>query len=52
MFENKLLRKIFGSKIEKEAGDMRTVRSEEFYNLHSSPHVIREIKQIEREPQA
>lgn len=49
MLENRLLRKIFESKVEKEIGDMRTVRSEVLHNLHSSLLVIREIKPKEWE---
>lgn len=42
MLENRLPGKIYGSKIEKEIGDMRAMRSEELHNLHFSPHVIRD----------
>ena len=38
MFENRVLRKVFGSKWEDAAGDSRKIQNEEPRNLHSSPN--------------
>jgi hypothetical protein len=42
-FENKVLRRIFGPKME-EDGSWRKVRNNELHNLYSSPNIIRMIK--------
>jgi hypothetical protein len=44
VFENRVLRRIFGPKREEVAGDWRRLHNEELHNLHASPNVIRVIK--------
>jgi hypothetical protein len=44
VFENRVLRRIFGPKREEAAGDWRRLRNEELHNLYASPNVIRVIK--------
>jgi hypothetical protein len=44
VFENRLLRKIFGPKRDEVTGDWRKLHNEELYNLYSSPSIIRMIK--------
>jgi hypothetical protein len=44
VFANRVLRRIFGPKREKVAGDWRRLHNEELHNLHASPNVIRAIK--------
>ena len=41
VFENKVLRKIFGAKKDKIAGEWRKLHNAE---LHSSPNIIRNLK--------
>jgi hypothetical protein len=44
VFENRVLRRIFGSKREEETGQWRKMHSGELHNLYSSPDIIRQIK--------
>jgi hypothetical protein len=44
VFENKVLRRIFGPKREEVTGDWRKLHNEELHNLYSSPNIIRMIK--------
>jgi hypothetical protein len=44
MFENRVLRKIFGTKRKEDAGGWRNLHNEELHNLHCSPNIITEIK--------
>jgi hypothetical protein len=44
MFENRVLRRIFGPKRDGMAGGWRKLHKEELHNLYSSPSVIRIIK--------
>jgi hypothetical protein len=44
MFENRMLRKIFGPKRDEVMGDWRKLHNEELHNLCSSPSIIRVIK--------
>jgi hypothetical protein len=44
MFENRVLRRIFGPKRDEETGGWRKLHNEEFHNLYSSPSLIRMIK--------
>jgi hypothetical protein len=46
VFENRVLRRIFGPKRDEVTGDWRKVRNEKRHNLYSSPniHVIRMIE--------
>jgi hypothetical protein len=44
MFENRVLRRIFGPEKEKVAGGWRRLHTEELPNLYVSPNIIRVIK--------
>ena len=44
MFENMVLRKIFGPTGEKVTGELRKLHNEDLYNLCPPPHIIRVIK--------
>jgi len=44
MFENKVVRKIFGPKKDEVTAEWRRLHKEEFYDLCSSPNVIRVLK--------
>jgi hypothetical protein len=44
VFENRMLRKIFGSKRDEVKGDWRKQYNEELRSLYSSPNIIRIIK--------
>jgi hypothetical protein len=44
VFENKVLRGIFGPKRDGVAGEWRKLHNEELHNLYSSPNIIRMIK--------
>jgi hypothetical protein len=44
VFENRVLRRIFGLKRDEVTGGWRKLRSEELHNLYSSPSIIRRIK--------
>jgi hypothetical protein len=44
VFENRVLRKIFGPKRDEVTGEWRKLHNEELHNLYSSPHIIRQIK--------
>jgi hypothetical protein len=44
VFENRVLRRIFGFKTEGETQDLRKLRNEKPQNLYSSPSTIRVIK--------
>jgi hypothetical protein len=44
VFENRVLRKIFGPKGLEVTGDWRTVHNEKLHGLYSSPHIIQVIK--------
>jgi hypothetical protein len=44
VFENRVLRGIFGLKREGMKGGWRKLRNEEMRDLYSSPHIIRIIK--------
>jgi hypothetical protein len=39
MFENRVLRKIFGHKMEEVVGGWRRLHNVELHNLYTSPHV-------------
>ena len=44
VFENGLLRRIFGLKTEEVTGKLRRLQNKELYALYSLPHIIRVIK--------
>jgi hypothetical protein len=44
VFENRVLRRIFGPKRDEATGEWRKLHSEEFHNLYSSPDIIRQVK--------
>jgi hypothetical protein len=44
VFENKVLRRIFGPKRDELTGGWRKLHNEELQNLYSSPNIVRMIK--------
>jgi hypothetical protein len=44
VFENRVLRRIFGPKRDKVTGEQRRLHNEELNDLYSSPNIIRVIK--------
>jgi hypothetical protein len=44
VFENRVLRRIFGPKRDEVRGEWRRLHNKELYALYSSPHTIRVIK--------
>jgi hypothetical protein len=44
VFENMVLRRIFGPRRDEVTGEWRRVRDEELSNLYSSPNIVRMIK--------
>jgi hypothetical protein len=44
VFENRMLRRIFGPKREEVVGSCRTLHNEELHNLYALPNIIRLIK--------
>jgi hypothetical protein len=44
VFENRVLRRIFGPKRDKVTGEWRKLHNEELHNLYSSPDIIRQVK--------
>ena len=46
MFENKVLRKIFGAKKDEITGEWRKLHNVELHALYSSPNIIRNLKSI------
>ena len=44
MFENKVLRKIFGAKRDEITGEWRKLHNSELHILHSLPNIIRNLK--------
>jgi hypothetical protein len=49
VFENRVLRRIFGPKRNEVTGDLGKLHNEELHNLYFSPNIIRIIKSIEDE---
>jgi hypothetical protein len=43
VFENRVLRRIFGPKGDEVTGDWRKLHNEELHNFYSSPSIIRMI---------
>jgi hypothetical protein len=46
VFENRVLRRLFGPRRDEVMGDWRKLLYEELHNLYSSPNIIRMIKSI------
>ena len=46
VFENRVLREIFGPKRDEVTGEWKILHNEKPYDLHPSPNVIRAIKSI------
>jgi hypothetical protein len=46
VFENRVLRRIFGPKRDEGTGEWRRLHNEELNDLYSSPNIIRVIKSI------
>jgi hypothetical protein len=44
VFENRVLRRIFGPKRDEVTGEWRKLHIEELHNLYSSPNIIMQIK--------
>ena len=44
VFENRVLRKIFGPKRDEVTGEWRTLHNEELNDLYSSPNIVQVIK--------
>jgi hypothetical protein len=44
VFENRVLRRIFGPKRDEVKGDWRKLHNEEHHNFYSSPNIIRMMK--------
>jgi hypothetical protein len=44
VFENRVLRRVFGPKRDDVTGDWRKLHNEQLHNLYSSPNIIRMIK--------
>jgi hypothetical protein len=44
VFENRVLRRIFGPKRDEVTGEWRKLHKEELHNLYSSPDIIRQVK--------
>jgi hypothetical protein len=44
VFENRVLRRVFGPKGDGVTGEWRKLHNEELHNLYSSPNIIRMIK--------
>jgi hypothetical protein len=44
VFENTVLRRIFGPKKDEVTGEWRKLHSEELHNFHLPPDIIRQIK--------
>jgi hypothetical protein len=44
VFENRVLRRIFGPKRDEVTGEWRKLHNEELHNMYSSPDIIRQVK--------
>jgi hypothetical protein len=44
VFENRVLKRIFGPKRDEVTGEWRKLHNEKLHILHSSPNIIRQIK--------
>jgi hypothetical protein len=48
VFENRVLRRMFGPKRDEVTGEWRKLHNEELHNLYSSPDIIRQVKSRRR----
>jgi hypothetical protein len=48
VFENRMLRRVFGPEWEEVAEDWRILHDEELYDLYSSPNIVRLTKSMMR----
>ena len=48
MFENRVLRRIFGPKRDKVTGEWKKLHNEKLNDLYSSPNIVRVIKSKKR----
>jgi hypothetical protein len=46
VFENRMLRRIFGPKRDEVTGGWRKLHNEELHDLYSSPSIIRVVKSL------
>jgi hypothetical protein len=46
VFENRVVRRIFGPKRDEVTGSLRKLHNEKLHNLYSSPNIIRIIKSM------
>jgi hypothetical protein len=44
VFENRVPRRIYGTKRDEVTGEWRKLHNEELHNLYSSPDIIRQVK--------
>jgi hypothetical protein len=44
VFENRVLRRIFGPKRDEVTGEWKKLHNEELHNVYSSPDIIRQVK--------
>jgi hypothetical protein len=44
VFENRVVRRVFGPKTDEVMGEWRKLHNEELHNLYSSPDIIRQVK--------
>jgi hypothetical protein len=44
VFENRVIRRIFGPDRDEVTGEWRKLHSEDLHNLYSAPNIVREIK--------
>jgi hypothetical protein len=44
VFENRVLRRVFGPKRDEQTGEWRSKNNEELNNLYSSPNIVRVVK--------
>jgi hypothetical protein len=44
VFENRVLRRLFGPERDEVKGEWRKLQNGELHNLYSSPNIIRQIK--------
>jgi hypothetical protein len=49
MFENRVLRRIFGPKRDEVTGEWRKLHNEELHNLYSAPNIIKHVRSSPRE---